>query len=201
MNKIAHALLESKSVHIRPNDYFTWTSGTRAPIYCDNRQLISYPEYRHEIIRKFCHLIKEQYAHIEVIAGTATAGIPWAAWIAHELDLPMIYIRKKNKDHGTQSAIEGKIFHTQTTLIIEDLVSTGKSSLQAFHQAKAAGLQVKAVMSIFTYGLDIAIEQFKKHNIDHHALCDLEELLHYAGETRLLNPEDISTILDWREKV
>lgn len=201
MNKIAHALLESRSVFIEPREenYFTWTSGVRSPIYCDNRQLISYPTYREEIIMKFSHYIQNHYPQIEAIAGTATAGIPWAAWIAHELDLPMLYIRSKPKEHGTNSTIEGKVTHKQNILIIEDLISTGKSSINAYQNATNEGLNVEAVLSIFTYDFQIAADKFKEQNIDLYCLCTLGDLLDYAGDTKLLNAKEIETVKHWRE--
>ncbi|MAZ48910.1 MAG: orotate phosphoribosyltransferase [Halobacteriovoraceae bacterium] len=201
INKVAHALLESRSVFIQPDPekYFTWTSGVKSPIYCDNRQLISYPTYRQEIIKKFSHHIQNHYPQIEAIAGTATAGIPWAAWIAHELDLPMLYIRSKPKDHGTNSTIEGKVTHKQNILIIEDLISTGKSSINAYQNAIDEGLSVEAVLSIFTYDFKIANEKFKEQKIDLFCLCTLDDLLDYAGETKLLNESEISTVRAWKD--
>ena len=138
MNLVAKALLESRAVHIQPNPdkFFTWTSGRRSPIYCDNRQLISYPKFRKNITTEFVNYIKENFPNTELIAGTATAGISWAAWIADELELPMVYIRSKPKGHGLKSAIEGHAQKGQKTLIIEDLISTGKSSFEAFEHCK-----------------------------------------------------------------
>ena len=201
INKVAHALLESRSVFIepKPENYFTWTSGVKSPIYCDNRQLISYPTYRGEIIKKFSQYIQNNYPQIEAVAGTATAGIPWAAWIAHQLDLPMLYIRSKPKDHGTNSAIEGKVTHKQNILIIEDLISTGKSSINAYNHAINEGLNVEAVLSIFSYDFDIANKKFKEQNIDLYCLCTLNDLLEYARDTQLLNASEIDTVKEWRK--
>ncbi len=202
INKVAHALLESRSVYIQPDPekYYTWTSGVKSPIYCDNRQLISYPTYREEIIQKFSHYIQNNYPQIEAVAGTATAGIPWAAWIAHELELPMLYIRSKPKDHGTNSAIEGKVTHKQNILIIEDLISTGKSSINAYNHAINEGLNVEAVLSIFTYDFKEAKEKFKAQNIDLYCLCTLNDLLDYARDASLLNDQQIETVIQWREQ-
>ena len=199
---IANFLLETKAVHIKPNpdDFFTWTSGTRSPIYCDNRQLISYPKVRSEIIKSFCDLIKEEYSEVELIAGTATAGIPWAAWIAHELNLPMIYIRSKPKGHGLKSALEGHFKPSQKTLIIEDLISTGKSSLEAYEHAKADGLDTLAVLSIFNYGFKKAIKAFEEASLKFSSLSNIEKLLMYAKETKKLTEDDVKTVMNWKEE-
>ncbi|MBT4792095.1 MAG: orotate phosphoribosyltransferase [Halobacteriovoraceae bacterium] len=200
MNSIAKSLLDSKAVHIQPieENFFTWTSGKRSPIYCDNRQLISYPGYRNQIIKEFTKLIKEQYPQVELIAGTATAGIPWAAWISHELNLPLIYIRSKPKGHGLKSAIEGHITKNQKTIIIEDLISTGKSAIEAVAHAKADSLDVLSVLSIFTYGFKEADSNFKNAKIVKSSLCTLESLLTYSQENQLLSSSDVETVNNWK---
>ncbi len=199
---IAQFLLETKAVHIKPNpeDFFTWTSGTRSPIYCDNRQLISYPEVRSEIVHSFCNIIKKEYSNVELIAGTATAGIPWAAWIASELNLPMIYIRSKPKGHGLKSALEGHFKPQQKTLIIEDLISTGKSSLEAYEHAKKDGLNTLAVLSIFNYGFKKAIDAFEQVNLNYHSLSDIDQLLNYAHNNNQLTTNDVKTVKKWKEE-
>jgi orotate phosphoribosyltransferase len=202
MNFVANYLLESKAVHIEPNpkNFFTWTSGKRSPIYCDNRQLISYPTFRKKIINEFCSLIKTKYSNVELIAGTATAGIPWAAWIADELNLPMVYIRSKPKGHGLKSAIEGHFTQDQNTLIIEDLISTGKSSIEAYTHAKQDGLNVLSVFSIFNYGFKEAKSNFAKNALNVDSLCSLDQLLDYANSTNILNDSDVKVVLNWKEK-
>lgn len=199
MNTVANALLTTKAVHIKPdpNEFFTWTSGKRSPIYCDNRTLISYPHYRELITQSFCQLIKEKYKSVELIAGTATAGIPWASWIASELNLPMVYIRSKPKGHGLKSAIEGQSQEGQKTLIVEDLISTGKSSIEAFEHAKSAKLDVLAVLSIFNYGFSLAKENFESYSLKNESLCNLSELLEYARESSILNEKEVQTVLSW----
>lgn len=201
MNKVAKALLESKAVHIEPktDHYFTWTSGKRSPIYCDNRQLISYPEFRKTIVHEFVSYIKDKYNDVEVIAGTATAGIPWAAWIADELNLPMVYIRSKPKGHGLKTAIEGKFSSGQKTLIIEDLVSTGKSSMEAFHHAKNDELNTLAVLSIFSYDFKEAHTAFSENSLEKYSLCTLQDLLNYAQEFNLLNSDDVKSVTAWKD--
>ncbi len=201
MNEIAKFLLETKSVHIEPNTekFFTWTSGKRSPIYCDNRQLISYPEIRSQIVLKFVELINQQYPQTELIAGTATAGIPWAALIADKLSLPMVYIRSKPKGHGLKSAIEGKVIEGQRTLIIEDLISTGKSSIEAYEHAINDKLNVNAVLSIFSYGFSEANQRFTQLNLEKQSLCELTDLLSFAQDTKTLTEENVKTVIQWKE--
>lgn len=200
MSLIAKILLETESVHLKPNekDFFTWTSGKKSPLYCDNRQLISYPKARALITKMFCEQIKEHYPKTQLIAGTATAGIPWAAWIATELELPMIYIRSKPKEHGLKSALEGHVIKGQKTLIIEDLISTGKSSLSAYHFATQDELEVQAVFSIFNYDFKIASQSFQREQLAVHSLCGLDDLLTHAKSTGLITNEQSDIINKWR---
>ncbi|MAX66050.1 MAG: orotate phosphoribosyltransferase [Bacteriovoracaceae bacterium] len=199
MNQIAEALLQTQSVHINTQEYFTWTSGKKSPIYCDNRQLISYPHYRTLITQEFVKKIKTDFSQVELIAGTATAGIPWAAWIAESLNLPMIYIRSKPKGHGLKSAIEGKALPSQKTLIIEDLISTGKSSIEAVHNAKNDKLEVLGVLSIFTYGFSQAENAFQEQSIEKYSLCHLDQLLQHAQATQTLNSSNVDQVLEWKK--
>ena len=151
--KIAKDLLEIEAVFLSPSEPFTWASGIKSPIYCDNRITMSYPKVRKEIAQGLADKIKEAYPDVEVIAGTATAGIPHAAWVAEILDLPMVYIRSKPKDHGKGNQIEGRIFEGQKMVVIEDLISTGGSVLEAAEAAKREGANVLGVAAIFTYEL------------------------------------------------
>ena len=201
MNLIAKALLETKSVHIKPDpsNFFTWTSGKKSPIYCDNRKLISYPKVRSLIVEYFIELIQKDFSEVELIAGTATAGIPWAALIAEKLDLPMIYIRSKPKGHGLGSAIEGKIEEGQKTLIIEDLISTGKSSIEAYQHTLTNKLNPMAVLSIFSYGFSEANLAFENINLIKKSLCELDQLLSYAQSSHLLSEDDVETVLNWKK--
>jgi orotate phosphoribosyltransferase len=196
--KIAEILLKIKAVHLQPDNFFTWTSGIKSPIYCDNRQIISYPQHRKVVVDEFVDYIKTNFPDTEVIAGTATAGIPWAAWIADELNLPLVYIRGESKGHGLKNAIEGKVEENQKVLIIEDLISTGKSSIAAANEAKSVNLEVAAVLSIFTYGFDKARIQFEASNLDFFSLCDLDSLLQYAKDQSLLTNEQIAIISQWK---
>lgn len=201
MNIVARALIESQAVHIQtnPEEFYTWTSGRRSPIYCDNRQLISYPQFRSEITKKFVDYIKDNFSDIELIAGTATAGISWAAWIADALELPMIYIRSKPKGHGMKSAIEGKISEGQNTLIIEDLISTGKSSFEAYEHCVNDKLNVQAVLSIFTYQFKEAAGKFSEKQVPYHSLCTLDKLLEYSKSTNALSEANVNMVKDWRD--
>ena len=199
--EIAKILLEIKAVHLNPDNFFTWTSGIKSPIYCDNRQIISYPKYRAEITKYFCQYIKENYPDTDLIAGTATAGIPWAAWISHELELPMIYIRGGNKGHGLKNALEGSFQVGQKTLIIEDLISTGKSSVAAALEAKESKLDVQAVVSIFNYGFKKAEKCFFDNAIPYHSLSSLETMLQLSKEEGLLSQKQIDIIKEWKISV
>ncbi len=199
MNKeIAKILLEIKAVHLSPDEFFTWTSGVRSPIYCDNRQIISYPEFRKYISKEFAKTIKEKYPKTQVIAGTATAGIPWAAWIADEMNLPMIYIRGKSKGHGLKNALEGKTEEGKHVIVIEDLISTGKSSIAAAKEVTAASMNLEGVISIFNYGFEFAHQAFVDAGMKYDSLCDLGAMLDYAKEENLLTKEQIAIINEWK---
>ena len=162
---VANILLSEKAVFLRPEEPFTWTSGIKSPVYCDNRLLISTVNSRKTIIKAFAELAS-QY-QVDLIAGTATAGIPWAAWIANELNLPMVYVRSSSKEHGRQNAIEGAVKPGQKSVLIEDLISTGKSSIAAAEKLREAGVEVKSIPGIFTYNFLEAQEIFKRNNLLH----------------------------------
>lgn len=195
---IAKILLDIKAVHFNPDSFFTWTSGIKSPIYCDNRQIISYPEYRKEITAKFCERIKTLKG-VEVIAGTATAGIPWASWIAHELNLPMIYVRGGQKGHGLKNQIEGSFRPGQKAVVIEDLISTGKSSIEAVENLRAAKLEVLEVESIFNYGFELACKNFQQAKTSFYSLENLDSLLEYSQANHLLTERQIGIIQEWKQ--
>lgn len=199
--KIAEILLDTESVHLKgnPDDFFTWTSGIRAPIYCDNRQLISYPEFRKFIVKEFCDKIKATSP--DMIAGTATAGIPWSAWIAEELNLPLIYIRSSPKGHGLKNCIEGKSKDGAKVAIIEDLISTGKSSIHAALEVEKDNMSVHGIWSIFSYGLNIAESQFNAHNKEYTSLCSLEDLLSVAEKREILSSQEVETVTQWKNTI
>ena len=196
---VASILLKEKAVFLRPNDMFTWTSGIKSPVYCDNRLLISTVESRETIIQAFCKKIAP--LKVDGIAGTATAGIPWAAWIAHELKLPMIYVRSSSKDHGRQNAIEGALPAGSKTVLIEDLISTGKSSIAAAQKLQEAQLNVLNVMSIFTYGFSEVDDLFKKANLSFESLSNFDVLARVAYDDKVLDSKTLDEVLEWRKSV
>jgi orotate phosphoribosyltransferase len=196
--QIASSLLNIGAVALRPNEPFTWSSGIISPIYCDNRLTISYPEIREMIADGFAAIIKAQYPDAEVIAGAATGGIPHAAWVAQKLNLPMIYVRDKPKGHGKENMIEGVLKPHQKVVVIEDLISTGGSSLKVALAVNDAGGQALAVLAIFTYQLEKAAEAFAAANIPMQTLTDFTTLLETAVQLGKIQPEDISLMQSWR---
>src|SRR5215217_3641512 len=180
--KVAEFLLQIKAIKLQPNNPFTWASGWKSPIYCDNRITLSHPSVRTYIRQKLAQLIQEEYGAVDVIAGVATAGIPQGVLVAQELGLPFIYVRAKAKEHGTGSLIEGEISPGQRVVVIEDLISTGKSSLQAVHALRDAGYTVAGLAAIFSYGFDIAEENFKEAKCPFITLSNYNALLKYAEQ-------------------
>lgn len=198
--ELALHLLEINAVILRPNEPFTWSSGWNSPIYCDNRLTLRYPEIRKKIARKFIDYISEHYPDVEVITGTATAGIPHAAWIAGDLDLPMSYVRAKAKAYGLGNQIEGGIQKGETTIVIEDLVSTGGSAISVIEALKFIGAEVLAVLSIFTYGFDKSNQRFKDANVPIFTLTDYTTLVDVAVEHDYINKEDLDILSRWRRE-
>lgn len=196
--EIAKLLLDSEAVFLRPQDPFTWTSGIKSPVYCDNRLLISSVSARRKVISGFVQIIKNM--DVNVIAGTATAGIPWAAWIAEEMNLPLVYVRSSEKGHGRQNAIEGRAPEDGKAVLIEDLVSTGKSSVAAAHRLKESGVEVTKVLSIFTYGFDSAAKAFTGSGFSYEALTSFEVLAQVAYDEKKLDQESLTEVLEWRKK-
>lgn len=196
---IAKDLLEIEAVFLSPNEPFTWASGIKSPIYCDNRITMSYPAIRKEIAAGLAEKIKENYPDVEVIAGTATAGIPHAAWVADILDLPMVYIRSKAKDHGKGNQIEGRITDGQKMVVIEDLISTGGSVLEACEAAKREGADVLGVAAIFTYELPKGKARFEEAKTPLVTLTNYSALLEVALETDYINQDDMKLLKDWKE--
>lgn len=197
--KIAKDLLEIKAVSLQPNDPFTWASGIKSPIYCDNRVTISYPKVRSDIAKGLAKLIKEQFPDVECIAGTATAGIPHAAFIANELDLPMVYIRSKAKDHGQGNQIEGRIEKGTKIVVIDDLISTGGSVLKAVDAAQREGAKVLGVAAIFTYELQAGQKNFSERNLPCVTLTNYSTLIEVAEETGYITKDDLTVLNAWRE--
>jgi len=199
MNReIARILLDLNAVSLRINPPFTWTSGRLAPIYCDNRLLMSEPAGRKMVANAFKVLIEEKKFKPEVIAGTATAGIPHAAWLADLMNLPMVYVRGTAKGHGKENRIEGRIEAGKAVVLIEDLISTGGSSVSAAEGLKQAGSKVLAVMAIFTYGLDVARKAFEDADIPFYALTSFDVLAKEAEQCGILSKSDLDTLAEWQ---
>ncbi|WP_054941723.1 orotate phosphoribosyltransferase [Paenibacillus ihuae] len=197
--QVAAYLLEIGAVALRPQEPFTWTSGIKSPIYCDNRLTLSFPEVRNYIANGFAELIKSCYPEAQVIAGTATAGIPHAAWVADKLDLPMAYIRDKAKGHGKQNQIEGIISPGQKVIVIEDLISTGGSSIKAAQAVEEAGGEVLAVLAIFSYELDRATEGFAAAGVPLQSLSNYTTLIDVALSQGKIAESDVAQLQSWRK--
>ncbi|BDI01871.1 orotate phosphoribosyltransferase [Ligilactobacillus murinus DSM 20452 = NBRC 14221] len=198
MKEIAKDLLKIQAVKLSPNEPFTWASGIKSPIYCDNRLTISYPKIRTAIAKGIAELISEKYPKVEVIAGTATAGIPHAAWIAAELDLPLVYVRSKPKDHGRGKQIEGVLHPGAKTVVIDDLLSTGGSVLKAVKAAQNEGADVLGVGAIFSYQLQAIVDNFRQADLSYFTLTNYSELLEAAVETNYISTTERAALEKWR---
>lgn len=198
-NQVAGRLLDIGAVALRPHEPFTWTSGIKSPIYCDNRLTMSYPDIRDLVAESFAAVIRDAYPDTEVIAGTATAGIPHAAFVAQKLGLPMAYIRDKAKGHGKENQIEGLIKPGQKVIVIEDLISTGGSSIKAAQAVREAGAEPLAVLAIFSYQLDKAVQGFEVAGIPLQTLSNYSALIDVAIERGEIKPEDLALLKSWRE--
>ena len=190
MNQIARDLLQIKAVFLSPEKPFTWASGIKSPIYCDNRLTLSYPEVRRRVAQGMADIIKAKYPECEIVMGTATAGIPHGTLAAYLLDMPSGYVRAKAKDHGRTNQIEGKYEVGQKVVLIEDLISTGGSSLEAVDALREAGLEVLGVISIFTYGMEKAKKNFEAHNCEATSLVTFEELIECAISENYISAEN-----------
>ncbi|MBU8786354.1 MULTISPECIES: orotate phosphoribosyltransferase [Bacillus] len=196
--EIAKHLLAIKAVFLRPNEPFTWASGMKSPIYCDNRLTLSYPEVRDDIASGLAGLIKDKYPEAEIIAGTATAGIPHAALAADRLRLPMCYVRSKPKAHGKGNQIEGAVKKGQKVVVIEDLISTGGSVLEAVSALNDAGCEVLGVAAIFTYGLPKAGIAFDEAGVEYHTLTDYDTLTEAALAEGYISEADAAKLKEWK---
>ena len=196
---VAEKLLQVNAVRLNPEQPFTWASGWKSPIYCDNRRVLSFPFTRDFIKSELCNLVFEKFPEAELLAGVASAGIAWGAMVADQLKLPYVYVRPKPKEHGLGNQIEGYFEKGQKTVVIEDLVSTGKSSLQVVDVLKQAGLEVIGMVSIFTYGFPVATEAFAKASLAYHSLTNYPVLLDLAREKGLVKDQQQEVLLNWRE--
>ena len=199
--KIAKHLLDIEAVALRPNNYFTWTSGIKSPIYCDNRITMSHPTIRREIVAGMSEVIKAKFPEVEVVAGTATAGIPHAAWVSEVLDLPMVYVRDSAKKHGKTNQIEGRLLEGQKVVIIEDLISTGLSSLKVAKALEEAGAVVLGVVAIFSYELKKAQDAFAADKVKYHTLTNYNYLIEEAVASDYIKQEDVEKLLEWRNNL
>ena len=195
---VAEKLLQVQAVKLSPEKPFTWASGWKSPIYCDNRRVLGFPYVRDFIKSELCNVIFTRFPDVELLAGVATAGIAWGAMAADQLKLPYIYVRPKPKEHGLGNQIEGYFEPGQKTLIIEDLVSTGKSSLQVVDVVQQAGLEVAGMVSIFTYGFPQAEQAFSARQLPYVSLTNYDSLIGLALEKGIVGGEMENTLLNWR---
>jgi|TARA_B110000438_G_scaffold298771_1_gene347638 orotate phosphoribosyltransferase len=198
--QIAKFLLQINAIILQPNNPFTWASGWKSPIYCDNRKSLSFPQIRTHIRMKICEIIKEKYPHANVIAGVATGGIAIGCLVAEELGLPFIYIRAKSKSHGKKNLIEGYYDQGQSVVVIEDLISSGNSSLAAVEALREEELNVRGLISIFTYSFDTADTNFKDANCEKTSLCDYNILLNEALKSNYIEQKDLKILEKWRKE-
>src|ERR1044072_1988592 len=196
---VAEKLLQVGAIKLTTADPFTWASGWKSPIYCDNRRVLSFPFIRDFIKSEMCNVIFQEFPEAELLAGVATAGIPWGAMAADQLKLPYIYVRPKPKEHGLGNQIEGYYEAKQKVVIIEDLISTGKSSLQVVDVVKAAGLEVLGMVSIFTYGVSVATENFAKAGVPFISLTNYGSLIELAVEKGIVSADQQEILMEWRK--
>lgn len=199
--KAAECLLKTEAVFFRPDDPFTWASGIKSPIYCDNRLVLSDPQSRETIEEGLIALIRSEYPEAEALFGTATAGIAHAAIAAHEMGLPMGYVRSSAKDHGRGSRIEGRVLPGQKVVVVEDLISTGGSVISAAKALEEAGAEVLGVVCIFSYNLNKSREAFAEANLEYKSLTDFDAACEVAAETGYIKPADIDRLMEFRNSL
>ena len=197
--KIAKVLLDIQAVFLRPQEPFTWASGIKSPIYCDNRLTLSYPEVRTLIETAFADIIQAEFPDCEALFGTSTAGIPHAAIVAHLMKLPMGYVRSSEKSHGRNNRIEGKLTPGQKVVVVEDLISTGGSVVEVVEALRDAGAQVLGIVSIFTYGMQRGLERLKEANVGNVSLSNLDTLVEVAAEHGFIKPGQKQALLNFRD--
>ncbi|MFT3886256.1 MAG: orotate phosphoribosyltransferase [Flavobacteriales bacterium] len=197
--KIAEFLLQIKAVKLSPKKPFTWASGWKSPIYCDNRKTLSYPAVRTYIRQQFVQEINHAFGRPDLIAGVATGGIAHGALVAHDMGLPFIYVRSSAKEHGMKNMVEGDLTQGRSVVVVEDLVSTGKSSLNAVHALRDAGCEVKGMVSIFTYGFDEARRAFEDAKVPLHSLTNYGILLDQAMHDKYITEKDLLSLNEWRK--
>ena len=196
---IARDLLKIQAVFFRPDEPFTWASGIKSPVYCDNRLTLTAPEVRTDVETGLGELVKEYYPEVEVLMGTSTAGIAHAAIVGHLLGLPMGYVRSGAKDHGRKNQIEGRLLPGQKVVVVEDLISTGGSVLEVVNVLREAGAEVLGVVSIFTYGMRKGLERLAEAQVENHSLCSFDVIARVAAEENYIRPEDVRRLLAFRD--
>jgi orotate phosphoribosyltransferase len=188
-----------KAIKLQPNDPFTWASGWKSPFYCDNRKTLSFPTLRSFVKLELCHLIQEQFPEAEAVAGVATGAIAQGALVADQLGLPFCYVRSKAKDHGMQNLIEGEVKKGAKVVVVEDLISTGGSSLKAVEALRAAGVEVVGMVASYTYGFPVAEEAFSEAGVKLVTLTDYEAVVEQAAQTGYIKEEDKAVLAEWRK--
>ena len=196
---VAEKLLQVKAIQLNPKQPFTWASGWKSPIYCDNRKVLSFPFVRDFIKSEMCNVIFEEFPDAELLAGVATAGIAWGAMAADQLKLPYVYVRPKPKEHGLTNQIEGYYTPSQKVVVIEDLISTGKSSLQVVEVLRNAGLEVTGMVSIFNYGFEVAIKAFESAGVPYKSLTNYPTLIELAIRKGLVEESEQEVLLKWSQ--
>jgi orotate phosphoribosyltransferase len=196
---VAEKLLKIKAIKVQPSNPFTWASGWKSPIYCDNRKTLSYPEIRTFIKIELARLVREKYEEVDVIAGVATGAIAQGAMVAEELGLPFVYVRSSPKDHGLENLIEGDLKPGQKVVVIEDLISTGGSSLKAVEAIRKDGCEVIGMLAIFSYGFPVAADKFKEANVELTTLSNYESVLEHLLKCELIGEEEMKTLQEWRK--
>ena len=197
--EIAKGLLSIEAVFLRPEEPFTWASGIKSPIYCDNRLTLTAPDVRTMVENGLVQIIKEHYPDCEILMGTSTAGIAHAAIVGHLMDLPMGYVRSSAKDHGRTNQIEGRLLPGQKTVVVEDLISTAGSAVDTVKVLREAGADVLGIVSIFTYGMKKGLDRLAENQVKNVSLCDLDALVEIAADTGYIKEEDKARILKFRD--
>ncbi|MBM7540514.1 orotate phosphoribosyltransferase [Amphibacillus cookii] len=200
-NKVIANLYEIEAIQIKPDRSFTWTSGIKSPIYCDNRLTMAYPKVRKQITQGFVEKLQSYIEEIDVIAGCATAGIPHAAWLADALNMPLAYVRGKAKAHGKGNQIEGVIKQGDKVVVIEDLISTGGSVLETVKAIEAVGAKVIGVLAIFSYGLNKSVQAFDSLNIHYQTLADFDLLIKFLQDNHEITNAEAIDLLEWRDQL
>ena len=195
----ASKLLEVKAIKLQPNDPFTWASGWKSPFYCDNRKTLSYPALRSFVKLELCHIIQKQFPEAEAVAGVATGAIAQGALVADQLGLPFCYVRSKAKDHGMQNLIEGQVAAGAKVVVVEDLISTGGSSLKAVEALRQAGVEVVGMVASYTYGFPVAEKAFREAGVRLVTLTDYEAVVEKALETGYIEQKDVPVLAEWRK--